>query len=344
MTSTTPKSLLWTIRLLSALLFFLFIWLQGEVVNDIDDQEGPSRSLIESQHVDGDLVTRESNLRMQASNLVRDIARQEEIKTNRKQTMSVAQQTWNQFAQEHRRLLESGRQPPAELSATVQEAQALYMQATNEFEGANTKIKDLQQSQHAITVEQEGLNRTLSLQRGTGYSAYMDLYRAHRWRVAAGKLSFVVPLFLIASWLVARRRKSIYLPVLIALLISSFLRVGLVMNEHFPEEFFKYVGLIAAVVIVLSFLVHALRSAASPKEDVLLRRRREAYHSRRCPDCAYPVPDEAGKAMACASCGVDLFIACPECNGIRHHLLPHCRHCGSESDRWRGAPAATANA
>ena len=69
----------------------------------------------------------------------------------------------------------------------------------------------------------------------------------------------------------------------------------------------------------------------------LLRRRREAYQTQRCPDCAYPVPEESGKAMACAACGVDLYTACPSCDEMRHELLPHCRHCGAESTKWLGA-------
>ncbi|MAE47106.1 MAG: hypothetical protein CMJ86_09475 [Planctomycetes bacterium] len=339
MTSPTPRGLRWTIWLLSTLLFFLFIWLQGFVLEDINDQEGPDRQRIQNEHIEAELVERESQLKRQARELERDIARQEEIKTNRQESMSVAQRTWNQFAQEHRRVLDSGRQPPAELSTTLKEAQTLYMKATDEFEEANTKISDLQQIQHTIALEQETLDRALSIQRGDGYSAYMTLYRAHRWRVAAGKLSFVVPLFVLASWLVARKRKSIYRPVMIALLVSSFLRVGLVMHEHFPAEFFKYVGIIASVIIVLGFLVHALRSAATPKEDVLLRRRREAYQKNCCPECAYTVPDEEGTTMACAACGVDLFTVCDACDGIRHELLPHCRHCGAQSERWRGVPA-----
>ena len=337
MTSNTPRGLRWTIRLLSVLLFGLFMWLQGFVVKDINDQEGPNRGLIAAEHEDSALVEREQELNKNAAHIEREIARQEQIKVNRKENMTVAKDTWNQFAQEHRLYLDSNQPPPAELVGTVQEAQALYIEATKEFETANRKISELQESQHAVALEKEGMRPELERQRGEGYDAYMELYTAHRWQVAAGKLAFVVPLFLIASWLVAKKRKSIYRAILIALLVSSFLRVGIVMHEHFPAEFFKYVGIIAAVIIVLSFLVHALRSAANPKEDVLLRRRREAYQTQRCPDCAYPVPEESGKAMACAACGVDLYTTCSSCDEIRHELLPHCRHCGAESEKWHGA-------
>ena len=40
-------------------------------------------------------------------------------------------------------------------------------------------------------------------------------------------------------------------------------------------------------------------------------------------------------SMSCASCGASLFSECPDCGKIRHHLLPHCRHCGAETERWR---------
>lgn len=339
MNANTPLMLRWTIRLLSVLLFFLFLWLQGFVVGDIHDIEGPDRSEIEDQAVDGQLVRRSSSLQAQQGELGREIQRQEEIKANRRETMSVAQQTWNQIAQEHRRELDAGRQPSEDLAVTLEEAQDRYLQATATFEEANNTVGSLQQQLHALALEREQIEADLKPQRRKAGQAFDDQYERHRWKLASLKLAFVVPLFLLAAWLVAKRRESLLQPIFKALLVSSFCWLVLVMFEHFPADLFKYIAIAAAIFIVLGFLIRSLRSTARFEEakksvSSLLRRRREAYQANRCPECAFPIPEETGGAMSCASCGVALYSPCSECGTVRHELLPHCRHCGLETHRW----------
>jgi hypothetical protein len=335
MNDNTPWVLRWTIRLLSVLLLFLFVWLQGFLIGDIDDMEGPDLQAVENKYVGPELLRSERELTQQKKELERAISRQQEIKANRREAMSVAQQTWNQIVQEHRRELDAGRQPTKELSSTLAETQERYLRATATVEEANNEVGELQQRQHALIIEEESLAGSLTDRRDNARRAYTRLWDAHRWRVAAVKLAFVVPIFLLSSWLVWKRSNAIFRPMILALLLSSFYWLGVVMHQHFPAEYFKYIGILAAITIVVAFLLHALRTAAKPQDDILLRRRREAYHSSRCPECAYPIPQEKGGAMSCASCGASLFSECPDCGKIRHHLLPHCRHCGAETERWR---------
>ena len=128
------------------------------------------------------------------------------------------------------------------------------------------------------------------------------------------------------------------------------------MHQHFPSEFFKYVAIGAAIVIVLAFLVHLIRMLAAPKRDWLLKQYKEAYSHRRCPVCAYPiargphqsavwkrrdsasigeVADDATpeSPYTCPACGSGLFAECAACNAIRYTLLPFCPHCGERDKK-----------
>ena len=111
--------------------------------------------------------------------------------------------------------------------------------------------------------------------------------------------------------------------------------------------------MLAGLVLLLAvakLLIYFIRVVAFPKARWLTRQYREAYERFLCPICEYPIrtgprrflywtrrtvnkiglPADAAKdeAYTCPTCGTTLFDACPACQGIRHSLLPHCRHCG----------------
>jgi predicted RNA-binding Zn-ribbon protein involved in translation (DUF1610 family) len=152
-----------------------------------------------------------------------------------------------------------------------------------------------------------------------------------------------------------RYRQSAYAPFFAAILVASFLRVGVVINQYFPAEWFRYIVTAAGIVVVSGFLFQLIRRATSPRPDWLLKQYRQAYNQHRCPLCAYPIlrgalkhaqwtsrgpkfptvqpaanADEEDKPYSCPSCGGKLFEPCESCGAIRHALLPYCNHCGNE--------------
>ena len=127
------------------------------------------------------------------------------------------------------------------------------------------------------------------------------------------------------------------------------------MFEHFPREFFKYIAIVAAIVIVLTTLICVLRKVSNPKLDMLRKRYREAYASHLCPVCSYPIARGVFKnaiwtrrgprpfpsmdkppvadlefPYACPSCGTGLYEKCGKCDSQRHSLLPLCERCGDD--------------
>jgi predicted RNA-binding Zn-ribbon protein involved in translation (DUF1610 family) len=159
-------------------------------------------------------------------------------------------------------------------------------------------------------------------------------------------------LLALAVWLFLKHRGRLYASLVYGFGLALLVKVGMVMHEHFPARYFKYVLLLVALAVVAGLLVRLLRSMAFPKPDWLLKQYRDAYEHFLCPICAHPIrrgplkhlfwtrsslkrlriPDGSATAAdepyVCPACVTTLFEACPACRHIRHSLLPACEHCG----------------
>jgi hypothetical protein len=327
----------WTIRLLSVVLFGLFIWLLGYIIGDIDDLRAPPNlQNFYDTGIDAELTRTQREFNASLEVIRMDKARQQEIKTNRSEAMGVARDTWTQAQRVHQFELTAGRQPSTELREELARAHEGYTSAQATFEEANTELADLGAQEYAIKQDLATLENQIRPQRHEAYDLYEEARRDHNHTLAIYKLSFIIPVSLLTAWALAKKRESIYRPILKALLLASFIWVVVVMHEHFDFAYFKYIALTAAVLIVLTFLVRMLQSSARPRPDLLLKQRREAYHRNNCPECAYPFPADHGDAFTCPACGTGLFEACGSCGSSRHELLPFCIHCGGAD----AAPAA----
>jgi predicted RNA-binding Zn-ribbon protein involved in translation (DUF1610 family) len=186
---------------------------------------------------------------------------------------------------------------------------------------------------------------------------YNRLVRRREILAAFLKLAILLPALVAAVWLFVRKRSGAFAPVVYAFDVAVLWRMILVIHEHFPKEYYKYVYVVASIAAVVSLLRLLIRSLTRPSPAMLLKRRREAYRKGQCPVCAYPIArgEEArlvqtARALGarrvqvllsgenseespyvCPSCGERLFEECPSCREIRHALLPHCRHCGAET-------------
>ena len=353
-----PRALRFASFFLSLLLASLFVWLLGFVLNDIDDLEGPAYRTVEAQHVDPDLTTRERDLSEQINVMKAGVRRQEELQDDLRRSMENAKQVMQQMMDLHRLALEQELPPTDADRSTLAEAQQRFLDSQAAYEAANARITTANEQLYSLGREVADVNATIREQQEPARDAYDDLNRAHRFRVASFKLAFIVPLFLLSAWGFARQKQSPYRPILLALLSASFWKLGVVMHEHFPREFFKYIAIVAAIVIVLGFLVWVVRKASRPDAELLIARYREAYRSHLCPACAHPIargplrfavwtrkgPRLASGApvghdegvapetpYSCPSCGTTLFEPCGSCGAARHALLPFCEGCGDET-------------
>ena len=186
--------------------------------------------------------------------------------------------------------------------------------------------------------------------------AYKKLSEKHRLKVAAVKLAFLVPVFVLISFAFMKYRTGIYWPLVWAAFIAAFLKITMVAHEYFPSRYFKYIAIIVILAIVLKILIYLIRMIASPKRDLLLKQYQQDYDRCVCPVCSKPIrtglmrfagclkkksivlSGAEGKTMeqepyTCPSCGTALYDTCGFCGGVRHSLLPYCEHCGSQKEK-----------
>ena len=166
----------------------------------------------------------------------------------------------------------------------------------------------------------------------------------------------LVPLLLMVGILYLRSARGIYAPVINALGIALAVRVFLVMHDHFPELYFRYILILTAIAITGVILIKLLRSVAYPKRDWLLKQNREAYTTFVCPVCEFPIrrgplkfafwnrrslrkmsrvtsESEAAagdQPYTCPCCSTTLYEKCENCGRTRHSLLPACDKCGHQ--------------
>ena len=158
-----------------------------------------------------------------------------------------------------------------------------FYDAQDKFESANETITTLNSERHQLNQSIEANGKELSEFENKASTEYNAAFRSHQLKIAALKLAVVVPLLFFSAWLVRRKRGSMYQPFHWAALCSTFWMTWLVMWDHFPRDFFKYIAILAAILILGAFLVWAIRSATRPRRDIVIRRHREAYQNHRCP-------------------------------------------------------------
>lgn len=352
---TAPASLKWATYFLSTLLTFLIIWLLGFFLSDIGDLKGPDLQEVTQRHVDQNLVDRSTELQSQIRGIDSQIRRQREIQENLRQSMDNARATMEQMMSLHRLSLEQKVAPSDVDSEALATSQQRFLEAQNRFEEANREITNSSEQKYELNEELKSVTEQIELQRKPAREEFNRLVQSHRLKVASFKLAFIVPLFLLAAWLVYRFRESAYRTLFVSVLIASFWKVGTVMFDHFPRDFFKYIAILSAILIVVVFLIWVLIKAVRPGAETLLKRYREAYANHHCPICVYPIArgilkqavwtrkgpklvgtaaemseSSLGSPYACPSCGTPLYEKCDKCEIQRHSLLPFCEHCGNE--------------
>ncbi len=342
---------------LSTLLSILFVWLLGFVVNDIGKWEGPNYPEIESRTI---LPADEESLKAleeESAKIFDQIADQKESQDLLRDSATNSQTTMTQLLGVYRLSLEKDIEPTPQAQAALAENQKSFLLSQNRYQSAIARITELKENQRDLARRIKDKEAELAEKRKPARAEYQEELRTHQLKVAAAKLSFLVPLFLIAAVLVFQKKKSDYRSIFLAGLISTSWKVGMVMHDYFPSEIFKYVLIGVGILVVLASLVKLIRLVTAPALDWMLKQYREAYQKHRCPICSDPIQrgpfrhavwkrkgptaissssrgkDEEGeKPYVCPSCGTGLFEECTTCGSSRHALLPFCDSCGTEKE------------
>lgn len=342
---------------LSVLMTLLLIWFLGFILGDIGRLRGPDYEAIQKKYVDQAFVDEVADLEKEKQALQIEINNQREIQAILRTSTENSQQTMNQLLEMHRLSLEKNIKPTELEQASLAESEAQFLQNQKSFQQANEEIARLSERLRETERQMAALRDQLEEQRKPAREEFDRLRERHSLKVAALKLAFLVPVLLVAAWLALRKRGSPYLPLILALLCAAFWKTGVVMHQHFPREYFKYIAIGAAIAIVLAGLIHLIRIVASPKKDWLLKLYKEAYARQACPVCGFSIQRgplrhlrgtwrrargvvpvlQQGETVeespyTCPSCGTPLYQPCGQCGKIRHALLLYCEHCGAAAE------------
>lgn len=338
---------------LSLVLGTLLFWLLGFVTEDIGSLRGPDFSKVRAKYVDAELVKKQKSLKETLNGIKTDIKNQQEQRTILKDGTNNLQNTINQLLSIQRQSIEKDLDFPAENQQTLVESQTLFLENQRQYQALNRQVGELTKQQHQLEKELGSLSKQIDKQHNLAQKEHSGLMSKHRLKVAALKLSVLIPIFLISAWFFMKKRSKTYGPIIYAMFIAVFLKISLVAHEYFPRKYFKYIAILVIIGIVLKLLVYLLKRVISPKKTWLIKQYQEAYDKSLCPICSKPIRigplryaiGGKGKGLVlagqgieatkqqvytCPSCGTELYEKCNKCSDIRHSLLPFCEHCGSE--------------
>ncbi len=333
----------------------LFYWLLGFVIKDIGTWPGPDMAELESRLLDPQLAQVASSLSEQIEELNRKASETQNRQRLLKDSIDNATRTVDQLLEIQRLSLEKNSEQSAEEQSAMSKNIQLFLTNQQQYQTYNDEISQLNEQLIGLQQQQRENRRQLEAARSPIWEQYRKQLERHNLKMAGLKLAVLVPLLLIVLVLFLKKRTSIYAPLIYAIAIAVAVKVMLVMHEHFPSRYFKYILILVSLGIVTWILVYLLRMIAFPKKDWLLKQYSDAYEAFFCPICSHPIrrgplkymswtrrsirkatlrlpPMEAGQreeAYTCPMCGTHLYEMCSSCQGIRHSLLPVCDKCGA---------------
>ncbi len=357
----THRVLVYGFSLLFAVLVY---WLLGFVVRDLAAWPGPVYADLEKEMLSAELLQESQELRDQITSAKQAIAEQQQRQTVLRDSTANSERTMNQLLEIQRMKLQQNTRLSDAESQALGESEQLFLDNQRGYQTLNEEVSSLSERLRGLESRDRALQKNLEGARAPVREEYHRLQTRHQLKVAALKLAFLVPLLAIAVWLFLRKRASSYVLLNHGFGLAVLVKVGMVMHEHFPRRYFKYVLIGAALALVVRVLVGLLRMVAHPRFDWLLKQYREAYEHHLCPICSYPIrrgplkylfwnrrsvgklrlpaadPTAPEEAYICPACGTSLYETCPSCGGVRHALLPVCPRCGAQKNLAAPEPAA----
>ncbi len=359
MKSSTPtqKPLIYRIFIgfLSFLLTLLLIWLLGFIARDIDRMEGPNYETIHKKFVDPNLNQQQEDRLKEKKLLEIQIRDQQEIQKVLRNSRETSQTTMT-VLKEFSSLGTSGEVIISEeLQKSLTENLNFFLTQQQEFRDAHQKVAEHSEKLRSIEADIRTGTETIERLSKPAIEEFNEAKKKDQYLRATLKLSFLIPLFIIASVWVYKKRGSPYRSIPFACLGATAWKVGAVIHEHFPSEIFKYIAIGVSLAITLAFLLKLINLVIAPKSAWLVKQYRDAYAKGKCPKCSTPILQGVGSpslgilkgaitlvsnkgiskpeeeaAYTCPCCGQSLFEKCENCNKIRHTLLPYCKSCSVE--------------
>ena len=148
-----------------------------------------------------------NNLATQLVGVEKRIKRQEEIQGTLQQSMRNAETALTKIADLQRLSIEGGGKPSEVDRQAMENARSRFYTAQDEYESANETITTLNDERHQIKQSIASIDAELRQFKNKSQAEYNDARRSHDLKIASLKLVFVVPLLLLAAWLVKKAQQ-----------------------------------------------------------------------------------------------------------------------------------------
>jgi len=343
-----------SIRFFTVIFAVLVFWVLGFLLDDIEAIPGPDYGAVEAEYVDDALLEKQKSLTADIADLDRDIRNKRDEMRIVSDSSQNLQKTINQLIELQKLTVRQSGTLPEKEPVDLSESLSHFIQSQERYQAHNAELSELTARMRSLEAEQHEIGKTIEEQRKPAREEYENLREKHDFRLAFLQLLILLPLLAAAAFFVVKRRDSIYFPLFLGFGAATLVKTGLVIHAYFPTRYVKYILVIGLLAAVIKVLIYFIRSVAFPGSEWLNKQYREAYERFLCPVCEYPIrtgprkflfwtrrtvnkivlPNESHdeEPYSCPACGTTLFEECPECDRIRHSLLPYCEHCDASKE------------
>lgn len=346
----------WGVRffivVMGVVLGFLFYWLLTFVEHDIGSIKKPDWEKIRREYITEEMDDNQAQLRRDVESLNRQINALKEQRRTLGSSINTLRTTMDQLLAIHKQYIDKEELIPPESMQTLHDREAEFLADQKKDQQYTQEISILIERRQQKDDELFTTSEKIKSFEEDAREDQKERNKKFKFRVALMKLSFLVPVFLVVSFLFMKYRAGAYWPLVWSGLIASFIKIALVAHEYFPTNYFKYIALLVVLGIVLRILINLIKMIVAPKKDLLIKQYQQFYDKHLCPVCTKPIKagplryagwkkkttvvapqgTEIDKQQVynCPSCGTNLYDKCERCGNIRHTLLPYCEHCGAE--------------
>ena len=116
-----------------------------------------------------------------------------------------------------------------------------FLESQKSYQELNRNIAELTSQRLLLRGQGNRIEQQLAEQRRPAEREYQEQRRAIGFGWPSISLLILVPVLLVAAFLLIRIRGSIYYPVFLAVGGATLLKVASVVHEYFPSRYFKYI-------------------------------------------------------------------------------------------------------